>query len=292
VRVLIATDGSTEAQRAVTLAAAQAWPEDSVFLVITVDDGRHVAPALPDEPAAGGTQESAAADLATVAEAAAGALRRPGWTARADVLVGRAASAIVEAGQEFEADVIVLGSRGRGMLQTLALGSVSAEVVDHANRAVLVARGTDPIHRVLLADDGSDPAAKARLAVAEWPIFDGAEVTVTSVSHVSGPIHSAIAPTVYRAAMADYARSLDAARDHRDQTLRAAAMELQVAGRRVAKAPRDGDPAGEILAAAAETGADLIVVGSRGQGGLARLLLGSVARNVLYGAACSVLVVR
>jgi nucleotide-binding universal stress UspA family protein len=164
--------------------------------------------------------------------------------------------------------------------------------VDHANRPVLVARREDRIRRVVLADDGSDPAAKARRVVAEWPIFEDAEITITSVAHVIGPIRSAIAPTMYRAAMADHERSLDEASHARDQTLRAAAMELQVVGRRVVTQPREGDPASQIIAAATETRADLVVVGSRGRSGLTRLLLGSVARNVLYEAACSVLVVR
>ena len=55
---------------------------------------------------------------------------------------------------------------------------------------------------------------------------------------------------------------------------------------------RDGDAAGEIIAAAEQRGADLIVLGSRGRTGLTRLLLGSVARNVLSGSTASVLVVR
>ena len=55
---------------------------------------------------------------------------------------------------------------------------------------------------------------------------------------------------------------------------------------------RSGDPASEILDAAQERGADLIVTGSRGLGGLESLLLGSVARNVLTHARCSVLIVR
>ena len=51
-------------------------------------------------------------------------------------------------------------------------------------------------------------------------------------------------------------------------------------------------PAGEIIAAAEKRGADLIVLGSRGRTGLTRLLLGSVARNVLSGSTASVLVVH
>jgi nucleotide-binding universal stress UspA family protein len=55
---------------------------------------------------------------------------------------------------------------------------------------------------------------------------------------------------------------------------------------------RSGDPANEILQAAAELKSDLIVTGSRGLGTLDRLVLGSVARNVLIHAPCSVLIVR
>jgi nucleotide-binding universal stress UspA family protein len=53
-----------------------------------------------------------------------------------------------------------------------------------------------------------------------------------------------------------------------------------------------GDAAHQIISAAQRSGADLIVTGSRGLRGLDRLFLGSVARNVLLHAPCSVLVVR
>jgi hypothetical protein len=55
---------------------------------------------------------------------------------------------------------------------------------------------------------------------------------------------------------------------------------------------RHGDAAGEIVAVAERRGADLIVLGSRGRTGLTRLLLGSVARNVLSGSTASVLIVH
>src|SRR5262245_37856393 len=53
-----------------------------------------------------------------------------------------------------------------------------------------------------------------------------------------------------------------------------------------------GDPAEQILRRADEEGADLIVLGTHGRTGLARLLMGSVAETVLGGASCSVLVVK
>lgn len=54
---------------------------------------------------------------------------------------------------------------------------------------------------------------------------------------------------------------------------------------------RMGDPAEQVLAAAGERQADLIVCGSRGHGRITGLLVGSVAQKLLAGAACPVLVV-
>lgn len=55
---------------------------------------------------------------------------------------------------------------------------------------------------------------------------------------------------------------------------------------------REGSPAPEIVAAAREWAADLLVVGTHGRGGLGRLVLGSVAEAVLRDAPCPVLAVR
>ena len=54
----------------------------------------------------------------------------------------------------------------------------------------------------------------------------------------------------------------------------------------------EGDPVAEILRLAQESGADLIVLGTHGRTGLGRLLMGSVAEQVVRGAPCSVLVVK
>jgi nucleotide-binding universal stress UspA family protein len=55
---------------------------------------------------------------------------------------------------------------------------------------------------------------------------------------------------------------------------------------------RNGSPADEIIAAAEEIGATLIVLGSRGMGSVRSVLLGSVSERVLHNAYCPVLVVR
>jgi len=55
---------------------------------------------------------------------------------------------------------------------------------------------------------------------------------------------------------------------------------------------REGDPVTEILAVAEDTNADLIVMGTHGRTGLERLLMGSVAEQVMRKAPCPVLTVR
>lgn len=54
---------------------------------------------------------------------------------------GRAASVINDVAEEFNADVIVVGRRGRGGVAELLLGSVSHELVLHSRRPVLVISG-------------------------------------------------------------------------------------------------------------------------------------------------------
>ena len=89
-----------------------------------------------------------------------------------------------------------------------------------------------------------------------------------------------------------YLEAANASRRHHDELAREMAATLRSAGLEAEGERRDGDAATQILAAANATKADLIVVGSHGRTGLRRLFLGSVARNVLQHAPCSVLVAR
>jgi len=71
-----------------------------------------------------------------------------------------------------------------------------------------------------------------------------------------------------------------------------AVRRLSHDGWKVSAAVRIGAVSREILLAAEETGADLILLGTRGRSGMQRLLLGSTAQTVARHASCSVLVVR
>ena len=228
---------------------------------------------------------------------AVGLAEREIRSARSDLVVesvlsrGRPASVIVEEARGMAADLVVVGHRGRSRWTSVLLGSVSAEVVDQALCPVLVARG-ERLGPVVLADDGSSFARTAETVITSWPMFDGLPITVVTVAEDGFPYATAVAPLVYTGAMQEYALSVAEARRSTAAESEAAAARLRSAGLEATAEVREGDPAQQIIAGAAQLGAGLIVVGTRGHTGLRRLLLGSVARKVLLHAPCSVLVVR
>ena len=192
-RVLLAIDGSSSSEAARRVVDAMAWPAATTIRVLGV-----LPPISPRIAAFGGPlPEPSEGDQesrlrATVHEATV-ALQRPGRRVERIVMAGRPASVIVDEAATWGAELIVVGSRGLGRLGTMLLGSVSAEVVDHAPCPVLVTR-SDAIRSFLVAVDGS---SSARQAVAHlglgylrgWP----AEVIAVGPTHPSDVQADAIA---------------------------------------------------------------------------------------------------
>ena len=134
------------------------------------------------------------------------------------------------------ADLIVVGHRGMGRWESMLLGSVSAEVVDHAPCPVLVARD-DQLGPIVLADDGSCHARMAECVVLQWPLFSGLPVTVVTVSEDGFPYAAAVAPMLYSDTMTAYEASSTAERDARQARLRGG---RQAAPRRWIRGDRRG----------------------------------------------------
>jgi len=294
-RILLALDGSPSADRARALVASLPWPAGSLIRIVAALD---VAPALwggpwiPAIPAdADALEDEAVAELTRVLQEALPTLEASGLAVEAELLRGRPSAAIVEEAKLWNPDLVVVGSRGHGPVETALLGSVSAAVVDHATCPVLVARG-DHVARIVLAEDGSPAGMAARDVVAAWPPFAEIPVLVVGVVDVAAPWRSGIAPTMFAAALDVYTEMLVNARSTHREIVAATAAHLRTPTRAVEGELREGDPADQLCHAASDASGDLIVVGSRGHVGITRLVMGSVAHAVLTHAHVSVLVVR
>lgn len=185
------------------------------------------------------------------------------------------------------AAVVVLGARGHGPAAQALLGSVSAQVSAHAHCPVVIVRqpaGKHALSRVVVGVDGSD---WSRSAVAH--AFDQAasrSVGLTAVHALVEPIGDGlvsrrITPGEQRATM----------RERRTKIFGVLAdLGSQYPQVDVRDCIRLDEPAEALIDESDR--AELLVVGSRGLGGFAGLLLGSVSRAVLARAACPVAVVR
>ena len=296
-RILLAVDGSVCSDRATELVAGMALPPGSSVRVVAVL--QPFADALALSYAAAGDasanmeseEERDARHLREAIGRAETALRRDGITVDGFLIRGRPASSIVDEAAGMNADLVVVGSRGHGTIATMVLGSTAGEVVDHAPCPVLVARD-GVLGTIAFADDGSSSARRAEAVLADWPIFRASHVSVITVAEVALPVAVGFTPGLYDQVLESYTRSADEAREETAAESETAAQRLAAAGLETEAAALEGDAAAEILRYAQACGIGTVVMGTRGHTGLARLVMGSVARNVLLHAHCSVLIVR
>jgi nucleotide-binding universal stress UspA family protein len=138
--------------------------------------------------------------------------------------------------------------------------------------------------KILLATDGSEEADLALRMAVNLARSAGSELHVVHVGEAS---------PVYHPERHGYHARQEIRREEARRLLDDQAEEIKAAGGTVAQAHlRIGRPDEEIVALCEELGAGIIVVGSRGLGGVRRALMGSVADSVVRHAPCPVLVIR
>lgn len=137
------------------------------------------------------------------------------------------------------------------------------------------------IHKILLAYDGSEPAAKAFDHAADLAQRYGAELHVLTVAQVPD-----FGDEVETEAV------IEQSRKHNEAVLKALRQRAAHAGVKARFELQIGHPAQQILDHAGMEGIDLIVLGHRGHGLLDRWRLGSVTHRVISYADCAVTVVR
>jgi nucleotide-binding universal stress UspA family protein len=177
---------------------------------------------------------------------------------------GRIFEEVIKLGNEREADLLVVGSRGHRGMRRMLVGSHSEDIVHHARRPVLVVRCGEsvwPPARIVAGDDFSEDARKAaELAANLGNLFGARMLLLHAVPQSSGAPHKAVT-----AELEDRAGELEDILQQRPQT------------RIVA-----GDSAEVLIEAAQEgEGPGLVAVGSRGLGLVGRLRRGSVSTKVV-----------
>lgn len=297
-RILIGYDGSVDADGALHDMDLAGMPAKAEVLLATF-----MAPWIPYGNATDRVGETAALmeayrkqaqeEARRTADRAAAWLRKrfPAWKVKAAADVGAAAQGLLDLANKWKPDLIVLGSHGRTALGRLLMGSVSQNILHHAEADVRITRPRirkgKSAPRILVGVDGSPGAELAVSAILSrsWPKGTRAGVVATLDAR-DLPIFRSEAD----------GPDPDAARKRRQAWLEAkaaaAAARLAGAGLEASQVVVAGDPRSVLVKEAKAWGADCIFVGCRGLGAVDRFLIGSVSSSVANHAPCSVEVVR
>ncbi|MFI2648108.1 universal stress protein [Micromonospora fulviviridis] len=209
--------------------------------------------------------------------------RHPTLRVQVRQVAGGPGATLVE--ESRQAELVVVGSRGVGGFAGLLLGSVSNQVAQHGHCPVLVVRPAEqpiPVRGpVLVGVDGSESAGYAVRLAADEAVRRDADLVLV---HVRPPERGGTVPE--RTAEAEAAGQAESAEllAGAAARIRADHPVLSVVERPV----RAASPEQALVEASGE--AALVVVGSRGRGGFAGLLLGSVSQALVQHAHCPVLV--
>jgi nucleotide-binding universal stress UspA family protein len=186
---------------------------------------------------------------------------------------GRTFEEVIKLGDELDAGLLLVGSRGYRGLRRMLMGSHSEDIVHHAHRPVLVVRCGEnvwPPARIVAGDDFSEDAGKAAELAANLGKLFGAPMlllhAVPNLSQVSG-------------------EAVEGKLEDRTGALKDI-LDEQPRSRVIA-----GDPPGALIEVVQEgEGPTLVVVGSRGLGLVGRLRLGSVSTKVVRAGLEAVLI--
>lgn len=225
-----------------------------------------------------------------------GRAARASLTERVGALTGRTATEfvvligigtphveIVRAAEVHQAALVVVGARASSGLARLIAGHSAEKVARYAHCPVLVVRPGARTDHVLVATDLSPGAAEATRVAAEVAARRGARLTAVYVIDTGLPFPVEMGSTPFDAPTS--ARLREAATDELRKRLREQGVTAEA---RVA----DGLVIPSLEDAVRKLGADLVVLGTVGRTGLARMMLGNTAEAAIRELPCSVLVVR
>ncbi|WP_414897292.1 universal stress protein [Rhodovulum sp. YEN HP10] len=278
--ILVGTDFSERSDRALRRATLLARQTGAALrLVHVVDDDQPVRIVEAEREAAAGLLQQQAATLR----------EHDGLDCAAHVVLADPFAGLIEAVRQLGADLLVIGPHRRQILRDVFIGTTAERTIRAAACPVLMANAppVGPYRHALLATDLSEGSQGA------FRRLDGlgfGHRLRSSVLHVFDATEAAM--------MRIHATREDDREAHLREAGAEAARALTEFLRELPQGPmielvrhRSGSAASEILAAATEAEADLIVVGTQSRGAFETMVLGSVARQVLRSATADVLAV-
>ncbi|HET6203037.1 MAG TPA: universal stress protein [Planctomycetota bacterium] len=278
-RLVVATDFSPTSRRALLFGLRLAGPRSQARLV-------HVL--RPTAPESAWTLERARGRSRSWLAREARAAAARGLRCSTRLLLGPIAESIVSEARRFRAGAIVCGTQGRRGLKRLLLGSVAERLLQTSNLPVVVVphRPIRPAFRkVVVAIDFSRASGAALAFAVSACRRRGAALEVV---HAADTTFVAMVDPNLGGALVT---RLEHEKERAQKKLSAVLDALARSGIRATARLDEGSPAGKIVGLARRTGADLVVLGTRGLGGAGRFFLGSVSREVVRTAPCPVAVV-
>lgn len=278
--ILLADDGSVDAQAAVDLIAALPHPPDCMVTALRIFTPLQTAVQAALEEGLMRTREL---------------LLERNLKTETAFLLGYPAQKILEYAEDHHPDLIVIGARGLRATARFSMGGVAMHIVEDGRWPVLMVRGPyKGLKHVLLVTDGSPCSQIACDYLGTFPL--PAETRV-DVMHVLPPYRPAyvVEPTGVTVPLMtpeEESRIHQEEEEHGQALLEATRRALAQHNLKVGTVIARGDAATAIVNYAHEQEVGLIIAGSRGLGTIRGWLMGSVSRKIAHYAECSVLIAR
>ena len=279
-KILLATDFSTRSDRALRRATLLCRQHVAEMVVVhAIDDDQ--APRLIE------AERSVALSLLEDQARSIGEI--DGVACSTDLLTGDPYAAITEAAERHAAEVIVIGPHRRHVVGDTIVGTTAERIIKASRCPVLMVNGVPAgFYRHImialeLADSGRDAVSFVRALGIDRQVG-------VSVLHIfDSPVTSLLVSASIAGEQVRKARLEEEARASREVATFLAELGFAPMGQSVLL--NEGPIASAILAEAKRQGADMVVVGTECRTGLMKLVLGSVAEEVLRTAEMDVLAI-
>lgn len=278
-KILVAYDGSDSAKNALAVASQMARENQSWIKVVAVLPGYQGDLELVGVKNIRETMEGTGRELLAEAQRIADA---GDFHILTNLEQGEPFERIVHVAEDENCDLIVMGRKGLSPLERELMGSVTARVIGHTKRDVLVVPNQARLAwgKLLLASDGADCSDNATSKALALAGDYGSQLTALAVIYTNDEF-MALAHEMINGLVEKSLARLAELVEH------GAGM-----GVTITQLVKEGEPHEVIIKQAAELKSDLIIMGSHGRKGLSRLLMGSVTERTIGYAECPVLVVH